>query len=55
MVIRVVLAVLLLIAYNVCTARAARSLDEERPVGAAAWALVGSVVLALFVGIARAL
>ena len=54
MVIRAVLAALMLIAYQVCTARAARSLDEERPVGAAAWALAGSVVIAIFVGIMRA-
>lgn len=54
MVIRAVLAVLLLIAYNVCTARAARSLEEERPVWVAAWALAGGVVIAMFVEIAKA-
>ena len=54
MVIRVVLAVLLLLAYQVCTARAARSLEEERPVEVAAWALAGGVVLALFVEVVSA-
>ena len=54
MAIRVVLAVLLLLAYQVCTARAARSLEEERLVGVAAWALAGGVVIAMFVEIAKA-
>lgn len=54
MVIRAVLAALLLIAYQVCTARAANSLEEERPVGVAAWALAGGAVLVLFVDMVRA-
>lgn len=54
MVILAVLAALLLIAYQVCTARAANSLEEERPVGVAAWALAGGAVIAIFVRIVRA-
>lgn len=49
-----ILAMILLVAYNVCTARAANSLEEERPVGVAAWALAGGAVLVLFVDMVRA-
>lgn len=49
-----ILATILLVAYNVCTARAANSLEEGHLIGAAAWALAGGVVIAIFVRIMRA-